>query len=130
VRSRTSSDDVLHKLREHGLWETKWVLVELMGKPVERSGDKQPFIVLTREGTSLNGFGGCNTILGGYTQQKGNRISFLKIVTTLRHCDAMATEDEFLKVLRTTDNYSLKGNTLQLNRARMTPLARFQAKQE
>ena len=118
---------ILHKLRDATLVDTKWVLVELRGKPVKSAEGKEPFIVLTREGSKLNGFGGCNTIQGSYIQQKGNRISFSKIVTTLRHCDAMATEDELLRVLNIADSYSIKGNSLQLNRARMAPSARFEA---
>jgi copper homeostasis protein (lipoprotein) len=118
---------VLHKLREATLLETKWVLVELMGKPVKNADAKQPSILLTREGSKLNGFGGCNTIRGSYTQEKGNRITFSSIVTTLRSCDAMETETELLKVLQTTDSYSIKGNVLQLQRARMARMARFEA---
>ena len=118
---------ILHKLREATLLETKWLLVELRGKPVKKPEGEEPFVILTREGNKLNGFGGCNTLQGSYIQQKGNRISFSKIVTTLRHCEAMATEDELLRVLNTADSYSIKRNSLQLNRARMAPMARFEA---
>ena len=42
-------------------------------------------------------------------------------------CINMVTETEFLKVLDMADSYHLKGDTLQLFRARMAPLAKFAA---
>jgi hypothetical protein len=41
--------------------------------------------------------------------------------------DGMERETEFLKVFEMADNYSLSGTTLSLNKARMAPLARFEA---
>ena len=44
-------------------------------------------------------------------------------------CPDMSVEAEINKVLETVDNYSLnkEGNILSLNKARMAPLAKFQA---
>ena len=39
----------------------------------------------------------------------------------------MDVENAFHEALRTADNYSLDGDRLTLNRARMAPLARFEA---
>jgi hypothetical protein len=39
----------------------------------------------------------------------------------------MDVEEAFHEVLRAVDNYSLDGKRLTLNRARMAPLARFEA---
>ena len=39
----------------------------------------------------------------------------------------MDVENAFQEVLRTADNYSLGGDRLTLSRARMAPLARFEA---
>jgi heat shock protein HslJ len=39
----------------------------------------------------------------------------------------METEQEFAKMLEKVDNYSLNGNQMTLNKARMAPLARFEA---
>ena len=40
-------------------------------------------------------------------------------------CDNMADEATLAKVLEMVDNYTISGNTLSLNKARMAPLARF-----
>jgi hypothetical protein len=39
----------------------------------------------------------------------------------------MEVEQTFQEALRNADNYSLAGDHLTLNRARMAPLARFEA---
>jgi len=39
----------------------------------------------------------------------------------------MTVEGEFLKALAATDSFALKDGTLSLHRARMAPLARFEA---
>ena len=39
----------------------------------------------------------------------------------------MKTEDDFKKVLEQTDNYTISGENLSLNRAKMAPLAKFKA---
>ncbi|MFN3640898.1 MAG: META domain-containing protein, partial [Flavobacterium sp.] len=55
------------------------------------------------------------------------RIKFSKVASTMMACDDMDTEQEFAKVLETVDNYSLADGKLSLNKARMAPLARFEA---
>jgi heat shock protein HslJ len=39
----------------------------------------------------------------------------------------MELETQFLKVLEMADNYTIAGDNLVLNRARMAPLARFKS---
>jgi heat shock protein HslJ len=59
-----------------------------------------------------------------------NKIKFSKISATMMACmDASVreTESQFFKVLEMADNYYVTGDTLQLNRARMAPLAKFEA---
>lgn len=109
--------------------ETHWKLTELMGKPVVMNENmkKEIFIVLKVEGNRVQGFSGCNTIMGQYELKEGNRISFLKMVSTMMACPNMATETEFNKMLGAVDNYSINGNTMTLNKARMAPMARFEA---
>ncbi len=38
-------------------------------------------------------------------------------------------EKQFMEVLNTADNFSLNGNTMTLNKARMAPLAVFKAEE-
>lgn len=108
--------------------DTRWRLTELIGQPVDSSvNDKEPFIMLSSEEQRLTGNGGCNTISGSYKLKEGNRISFSQMITTRMACPNMEVERQLLEVLEGADNYSLSGNQLTLNKARMAPLARFEA---
>lgn len=108
--------------------ETRWRLVELRGKPVDKSSSGQdPFIMLTTDGTRISGFTGCNTVAGMYTLGEGNQIQFSQMASTKKACMDMSVESQLLEVLRTADNYSINGHQLSLNKARMAPLARFEA---
>jgi heat shock protein HslJ len=109
--------------------EKYWKLVELNGQKVVRKEDqtREPHFILKDSGNQVNGNGGCNSFHGTYELLPGNRIRFSKMASTMMACDDMAVEDQFLKVLETADNYNILGDTLQLNKARMAPLARFEA---
>lgn len=50
-------------------------------------------------------------------------------MSTMMACDNMEIETGFKKVLEQTDNYTVDGNTLSFNKARMAPLARFEAEE-
>jgi copper homeostasis protein (lipoprotein) len=109
--------------------EKYWRLYELNGQKVERSDKvkREPHMILRRDGNRVNGHGGCNTFNGTYEIMGNERIKFSKMVSTLMACPDMRVEGEFMEVLQTADSYILKGDTLILNRARMAPLARFEA---
>jgi heat shock protein HslJ/uncharacterized lipoprotein NlpE involved in copper resistance len=112
------------------LTETTWNLTELNGKPVVAAGGgKTPHLLLSTEGNRLQGFGGCNAFTGSYEVKQGMRISFHGIAATLKACPEMEVESQLFKVLETADNYALKGRGLSLHKARMAPLARFEAAQ-
>jgi hypothetical protein len=40
-------------------------------------------------------------------------------------CDGLELENEFMGILEKADSYYITNNILQLNRARMAPLAKF-----
>jgi heat shock protein HslJ len=65
--------------------------------------------------------------MGSYELSEGSRISFSQFASTMMACPDADFEPEFLKVFGDADNFSLKGDTLSLNKARMAPLARFVA---
>jgi heat shock protein HslJ len=108
--------------------EKYWKLVELRGAPVPRL-EREPHLILKADGNRVNGFGGCNSLTGAYVlDAKASRIRFEQLVTTLRACaEGMDTEQAFTEILGSVDNFSLDGDRLTLNRARMAPLARFEA---
>jgi len=112
-----------------GLTEKYWKLTELNGQPVTiGEHSREPHMILKEEGARVHGNGGCNTFNGTYELKEGNRIRFSKMATTMMAClDGGDVEAHFHQVLEQADNYSLNGDTLTLNKARMAPLARFEA---
>lgn len=118
---------VLTKLADE-ITEKYWKLVELRGQPVARL-EREPHLILKAEGNRVNGFAGCNNFTGTYTLDTASaRIHFNPLASTEKFCaTGMDVEDAFKEVLGQVDNYSLNGDHLTLNRARMAPLARFEA---
>ncbi len=117
------------KKEDNEIIEKYWKLVELRGKKVTPSEiqDREPHFILKELDRNVIGHGGCNSFHGVYELSTGNRIRFSKMASTLTACGNMELEREFLDVLEMADNYNVNGDTLQLNRARMAPLARFAA---
>lgn len=122
------ADNYILMKADVNLVEKYWKLTELFGEPVTTpEGGKEAHIILKREGNHVNGNSGCNTFSGTYVLKPGNRIGFSKIASTMMMCLDMDTETKMHQVLETADNYVVNGDTLVLNRARMAPLARFEA---
>jgi heat shock protein HslJ len=118
---------ILTKLAD-GVTEKYWKLVELNGRPVPAL-EREPYLILKAKDDRVSGFGGCNAFTGSYQlDEAASRIRFGQIASTMKACPSgMAVEKAFHDVLRIVDNYSLAGDHLSLNRARMAPLARFEA---
>lgn len=106
---------------------TYWKLTELMGQPVKnQAGNKEMHIVFSKDENRVSGFSGCNRFTGSFTTQEGNRLQFSQMAVTQMACiNEMVTEKLFLEMLQKADSYSILGNDLSLNKARMAPLARF-----
>ena len=111
--------------------ETYWKLTELMGKkiPSTMQGHKEMYMILKKETDRVQGNSGCNTFAGSYELREPRRITFSQIASTKMACldFDMNTETVFLNVLSQADSYYIRGDTLQLIRARMAPLAIYQA---
>ncbi len=109
--------------------ETYWKLTELRGVavPTLKEGEKEVYFRLRNEGSKVEGNGGCNGFGGTYEMSEGNRIRFSKMISTMMYCSLMETENALYKVFEATDNYAVSGDVLQLNKARMAPLAKFVA---
>lgn len=103
-----------------------WRLVALRGSPLpDNKSGKEPHLLFGTDGR-VSGNAGCNSLMGSYERSAGNRLRFGALATTEMFCaEGMQTESEFLKVLSSTDNFSLAptGDTLYLQRARMAPMA-------
>ena len=109
----------------------KWILKELNGTPItdtSSSADKKPiYLEFNDTAKTMNGFGGCNGYGGKYELKEGNRIQFSQVVSTMMACEKTETENQLFKVYETADNYFCDGKKLQLNKAKMAPLAVFEA---
>jgi len=112
------------------LGETYWKLIELNGHPVgPHPGGKgrEAHMILKNAGSRVEGSGGCNRFFGSYALKPGNRIRFYGLGSSMMACPGMDSEAAFFRVLETADSYALDGDRLQLHKARMAPLARFEA---
>ncbi|GGG35200.1 copper resistance protein NlpE N-terminal domain-containing protein [Bizionia arctica] len=103
--------------------DTKWILVKLKGKDISES---EAFISFATEENRVFGHAGCNTFSGTYKIKNNTQLELSKIATTMMACPDMTIEDQFMDVLNTADNFSLNGNTMTLNKAKMAPLAVFE----
>ncbi len=107
----------------------EWRLVELMGQVIKPDADgRVPTLSFKLEGQSLrvSGYNGCNGFFGQAEQGAPLRLRFDKLASTLRACPDMGLEQQFMQTLERTDSYQAHAKQLQLHRARMAPLARFE----
>ncbi|MGL6268985.1 MAG: META domain-containing protein, partial [Chitinophagaceae bacterium] len=112
------------------LTENEWRLTELMGKAIPSATEPMNNITLkfNKAENRVNGFSGCNLYNGGFTIPAPLRISFTQMISTMKACPTnMELESEYLKMLSEVDNYTLNGNVLSLNKARMAPMAKFES---
>lgn len=110
--------------------DKQWKLVELEGQEVTQveNQNKDQYFMLNTEENRIQGFSGCNTFNGTYELEKGNRIHFSQLASTMMACpDVDVNESEFLKVFDQADNYNITDDTLILNVGRRAPLAVFTA---
>jgi len=109
--------------------EKYWKLIEINGEKVTAGNFvKEPHFILKSNDNRIIGNSSCNSFSGTYTlDTKTNRISFSQMISTKMACIKPTVEEAFFNILKTTDNYSVKNDTLQLNKARMAPLAKFVA---
>ena len=110
------------------LKNSKWRLVKLNGKTIQKSKDaKREYGITFNTDGRFSAFAGCNNMAGSYElKEEVSRIAFSKVASTMMACEDMLTEQEFAKVLEIVDNYNFDGKTLKLNKARMAPLAEFE----
>ncbi|KMQ60512.1 heat-shock protein [Chryseobacterium sp. BLS98] len=104
-----------------------WKLTELNGQPIKLKNPKNnPYFKLNTEGMRYEGHAGCNGFGGTYEIKPDvMRIKFNQGMSTMMACEDLETEQLFTKAVLAADNYSINGNTLTLNKARMAPLAKF-----
>ena len=104
---------------------TKWVLVELNGKPVTPGANNPAYLVFDPDQKRYSGSSGCNRIVGTF-QLDGSSLQMLGGAMTMLACSEplMKQEKEFNEALTATGSYQLSGNTLELL-ARKKVVAKF-----
>ena len=111
------------------LVDTYWKLLELNGIKVADAvaGQRREiYLQLSSKENRATGNAGCNGYGGRYMLQPDSfGIRFTEIIRTEMACEGIGLENDFFKVLEQADSYNIKGNLLQLNRAKMAPLAKF-----
>ena len=128
--AKTTGNSTNNASTDSNITGRKWRLTEICGKPVaEIINGKIPFILLQDTGSSYSASAGCNGLGGRFTLSGNGRIKFSQGMSTMMACDNMEVETRFKKVLEQTDNYTVNGNTLSFNKARMAPIARFEAEE-
>lgn len=106
----------------------KWKLIELSGKPVpDMVNGKEPFVMFEQSSSRYSASGGCNGLGGTFILQENGKIKFEQGMSTQMACENMEIENGLKEVFGSADNYTINGDDLSLNRARMAPLARFKA---
>lgn len=95
------------------LKERKWVVETLNGsRPELPDGAETPWLKFA--GEQLQGFGGCNALMGGYTLE-GSKLSFSNIASTKKYCEGIQpTENAVKEMLGLVDSFTLSGNQLRL----------------
>ena len=107
---------------------TKWMLIELAGKPVTAMNPQNPaYLVLATDQKRYSGSSGCNQITGTF-QLNGDSLELLGGAMTLMACpDPIMKQEKHLgQALTDTGSYKIEGNTLELL-ARKKVVAKFQA---
>ncbi len=123
------ADKYRYQKLDMGITEKYWKLTEIMGKPVTtwEGMTKEPHMILKAADFRVSANGGCNQMNGSFTLKPMNRIRFSQMISTMMACPNMEIERQLSEVLQQADSYILQGDKLQLIRARMAPLAKFDA---
>ncbi len=107
---------------------TSWIITTLEGKKIadpENNGRVIHFMLNSKD-NRVTGYAGCNTFMGTYKLEEGNRISFSQMGSTRMACpEAKINEAQILSVFETADNFTITNGKLALNKAKMAPLAEF-----
>jgi len=97
------------------LGDTKWILKTLNDKKIFiPESSREVHIEFKFADSKFNGYGGCNTFSGTYTNIK-NKLKLGPIARTEMYCEAMMdVENNFMSALAKTVIYKIRGNILEL----------------
>jgi putative lipoprotein len=112
---------------QRSLVETRWVAIELLGKPVApQTTAREPYLVFAPDGR-VTGFDGCNRLTGTYTLA-GDRVTLGQMAGTQMAClNPPGTERPFRNALAAATRVTLAGERLELFGKDETRVATFSA---
>lgn len=95
----------------------KWYLISMNAAPLALpEGAERPWLEM--QGGQLQGFGGCNNLMGRYLLQN-DRLTFTEVGSTKKYCpDIQATERSILDMLAKVGSYKMNADSLQLLQGR------------
>ncbi len=109
------SAEYFEKLNDD-LLEKFWILEEIKGKPVKIDADHEriPYILFRYINSTAGGSSGCNRYSSKYEIIKENNIRFSPVLSTKMACLDITYEDEFFRVLRSSNRYEIVNDSLYL----------------
>jgi heat shock protein HslJ len=95
------------------LKDKKWIIKTLGGEALGLlPGMEQPWLQL--KGDQVEGFGGCNALMGSYTME-GSALNFLGIGSTKKFCEGIQpTETAIMEMLTKVESFKMDKNGLKL----------------
>lgn len=95
------------------LLNTRWQFQTVNGKPLNLPEEtERPWLQLTDDG--VQGFGGCNRMMGGY-ELKDAALKFSGVATTRMYCErTQVMENAITQALSNVDNYTFKDGVVSL----------------
>lgn len=120
--TNAGAEDRSHSLLAHNRWRV--VLIGKRAVTVEAQR-QEPWIHFAPETGLVTGSGGCNRISGSY-KERGRKLRVGNLISTRMACPAMEDESAFLRALRETRRYRLKGRILDLLDERGKRLVRLE----
>ncbi|MBL7951564.1 MAG: META domain-containing protein [Flavobacteriales bacterium] len=90
------------------LLDSKWVVRTIKGNTVTMpDGAEAPWLRLLKDGDKVEGFGGCNSLMGGF-QLEGERVQFPNLGSTKKYCEGVQPiENGFMSALRAARKFNV-----------------------
>jgi heat shock protein HslJ len=98
---------------EASIMDQKWVFQTLNGERLDLpAGAETPWLKLV--GDQVQGFGGCNNLMGSY-KMEGTNLSMPALASTKKFCEGVQpTENAIKQALGQVDSFKLDGGLLTL----------------
>lgn len=128
IEQNTAKVEELSASSEELLREIHWKLIGIRGKAViYKENEREAYLIFKLKNNHLQGFGGCNILMGAYTLGKGSGLTFSQLASTKMACSYMEDELDFLKALSQVESYAIVEGVLMLRKANGEVVSTFEA---